>query len=188
MPDAAGGFSSSAVLPVLQQACARADLASDGAELLRLGENAIYQLACAPVVVRIARSADRPRRVERELCIARWLAAAQDPEPADLGDGVVGEFVAAHRAEGYAGLVSAQALAPLLGYLRGRGWWPSRSCRGRGPGSRRTGAFRRRESGPFRQRQVLWRHGPLRLRRSPSAQHGLAPGFSPGYQLAPSWQ
>ena len=79
VPDADAGFSSSAVLPALREACARAGFTSDGAELLRLGENAIYQVAAAPVVVRIARSADRLRRVERELCVARWLAAADVP-------------------------------------------------------------------------------------------------------------
>jgi Ser/Thr protein kinase RdoA (MazF antagonist) len=77
--DADGGFSSSAVLPILQQACQQAGLPSARAELLRLGENAIYQLASQPVVVRIARSADRMPRIERELCIARWLAAADVP-------------------------------------------------------------------------------------------------------------
>jgi Ser/Thr protein kinase RdoA (MazF antagonist) len=79
VPDAAAGFSSSAVLPTLREACTRAGFSSDGAELLRLGENAIYQLAAAPVVIRIARSADRMRRVEKELCVARWLAAADVP-------------------------------------------------------------------------------------------------------------
>lgn len=79
MPGAAEGFSSSAVLPVLHAACQQAGLDSDGAELLRLGENAIYRLASAPVAVRIARSADRLPRVERELCVARWLAAAKVP-------------------------------------------------------------------------------------------------------------
>jgi len=79
VPDAAAGFSSSAVLPTLREACARAGFSCDDAELLRLGENAIYQLAAAPVVVRIARSADRLRRVERELCVARWLAATGVP-------------------------------------------------------------------------------------------------------------
>src|SRR5216683_1263642 len=79
VPDAATEFSSSAVVPVLREACAQAGLTSDGAELLRIGENAIYQLATAPVVVRIARSADRLRRVERELCFARWLAAEDVP-------------------------------------------------------------------------------------------------------------
>jgi hypothetical protein len=70
------GFSSTAVLPTLKEAFTRAGLSSDGAELLRLGENAIYQLAADPVVVRIARSADRLPRVQRELCVARWLAAS----------------------------------------------------------------------------------------------------------------
>ena len=67
------------MLPTLREACEQAGLDSHAAELLRLGENAIYQLAAAPVVVRIARSADRLRRVEKELCVARWLAAANVP-------------------------------------------------------------------------------------------------------------
>jgi len=78
VPDAAAGFSSSAVLPTLRDACAQAGLSSEGADLLRLGENAIYQLA-VPVVVRIARSADRLPRVQRELCVARWLTASGVP-------------------------------------------------------------------------------------------------------------
>ena len=79
MPDAAAEFSSSALLPVLHEACAQAGLTSEGAEFLRIGENAIYQLASAPAVVRIARSADRLRRVELELCVARWLARGNVP-------------------------------------------------------------------------------------------------------------
>jgi hypothetical protein len=79
VPDAAAGFSSSAVRHVLHEACHQAGLSSDRAELLRLGENAIYRLAENPVVVRIARSADRLPRVERELCVARWLATADIP-------------------------------------------------------------------------------------------------------------
>jgi Ser/Thr protein kinase RdoA (MazF antagonist) len=78
-PGRAAGFSSSAVLPTLREACAQAGLASDGADLLRLGENAIYQLAATPVVVRIARSAERLPRVQKELCVARWLGAAGVP-------------------------------------------------------------------------------------------------------------
>jgi len=79
VPDAAAKFSSSAVLSTLRAACEQAGLDSDGAELLRLGENAIFQLASAPIVVRIARSADRLRRVQKELCVAQWLAAADVP-------------------------------------------------------------------------------------------------------------
>jgi Ser/Thr protein kinase RdoA (MazF antagonist) len=79
VPDATAEFSSSAIRHTLVQACTQAGLSSDGAELLRLGENAIYQLAHAPVVVRIARSADRLPRVQKELCVARWLAKAGVP-------------------------------------------------------------------------------------------------------------
>jgi hypothetical protein len=75
----AAEFSSSAALSVLQDACRQARLSSDDADLLRIGENAIFRLASGPIVVRIARSADRLPRVKRELCIARWLAAAQVP-------------------------------------------------------------------------------------------------------------
>ena len=75
----AAEFSSSAALSVLQGACRQARLSSDDADLLRIGENAIFRLASGPIVVRIARSADRLSRVKRELCIARWLAAAQVP-------------------------------------------------------------------------------------------------------------
>jgi aminoglycoside phosphotransferase (APT) family kinase protein len=79
VPDAAAEFSSSAGLPILRTACQQAQLGSDGAKLLRIGENAIFQLASAPVVVRISRSADRLPRVQREICVARWLAAAKVP-------------------------------------------------------------------------------------------------------------
>lgn len=79
MPNLTAEFSSSAAHPVLRKACERAGLDSDGAELLRIGENAIFQLARVPVVVRIGRSADRLPRVQREVCIARWLAAANVP-------------------------------------------------------------------------------------------------------------
>jgi integrase/recombinase XerD len=60
------------------------------------------------------------RQVHLMAHVSRWLAA-QDLEPADLGDCVVERFVAARRADGYAKYLSARALAPLLGYLRGLG-------------------------------------------------------------------
>ncbi|WP_399552424.1 hypothetical protein [Streptomyces sp. YIM 98790] len=40
---------------VLAQTCRAAGLDPSGAELLRLGSNAVYRLASAPVIVRIAR-------------------------------------------------------------------------------------------------------------------------------------
>jgi Ser/Thr protein kinase RdoA (MazF antagonist) len=64
---------------VLQRACREARLDGKGARLLRLGENAIYALASAPVIVRIARSADYLSDVRKELSVARWLASAGYP-------------------------------------------------------------------------------------------------------------
>jgi site-specific recombinase XerD len=52
--------------------------------------------------------------------VSRWLEA-DGLGPADLGEGVARRFAAARRADGYAAMRSASALAPLLGYLRGLG-------------------------------------------------------------------
>ncbi len=84
-PDAAEEFSSSSALPILREACRQAGLASDGAELLRIGENANFQLASAPIVVRISRPT---ACVTREPCVVRWLAAPEVPalDPRLLGD------------------------------------------------------------------------------------------------------
>lgn len=57
----------------MESASRAAGLSPDGAELLRLGENAIYRLAHGPVVVRIARSAASMGKAQRELCVAQWL-------------------------------------------------------------------------------------------------------------------
>ena len=50
--------------------------------------------------------------------LSRWLEA-QGLDPAALDERVAGQFLAARRADGYAALCSAKAVAPLLGYLRG---------------------------------------------------------------------
>lgn len=71
-------FSGESTRAVLTGACAAIGLNPDDAELLRLGENAIYRLACAPVVVRIA----RPRHGEdaaKEVAVAEWLAGSGVP-------------------------------------------------------------------------------------------------------------
>src|SRR5215831_5359209 len=48
---------------VLEEACSDAGLRSDGAELIRMGENALFRLPHDKVVVRIARGIDpRDRR------------------------------------------------------------------------------------------------------------------------------
>lgn len=67
------GFTSSVANSVLRSACALVGLNSDGARLLRIGENAIYVLDSKNIIVRVARSSDRMARVEKELCMSRWL-------------------------------------------------------------------------------------------------------------------
>jgi len=52
--------------------------------------------------------------------LSRWLEA-RGLGPAALDQRLAGQFLAARRADGYAALRSARAVAPLLGYLRGLG-------------------------------------------------------------------
>ncbi|MEU2085915.1 aminoglycoside phosphotransferase family protein [Streptomyces albus] len=61
-------------------ACAAVGLAGErDAALLRLGENALFLLPAAGVVVRVARSAAMAGKVAKELAVARWLAAQDYP-------------------------------------------------------------------------------------------------------------
>lgn len=59
---------------LLALAGARLDLPVETAVLVRLGENAIFQLPDASLAVRIGRSPDKVPVVARELCVTRWLA------------------------------------------------------------------------------------------------------------------
>lgn len=59
------------MLSVLKAACEKVGLDPDGAELLRLSENAIYKLP-GGVVVRISRPG-QPTAAQREVNVARWL-------------------------------------------------------------------------------------------------------------------
>lgn len=83
MNDRAAGtastFSSASTRAVLQQAAAAIGLNPAGAELLRLGENAIYRLCDAPVVMRIARGPEMWRDAAKEVAVAEWLAASGVP-------------------------------------------------------------------------------------------------------------
>lgn len=57
--------------PVLREACATAGLDYRGAELLRLGSNAVYRLASLPVIVRIARDPAVEAEMARAVGVAR---------------------------------------------------------------------------------------------------------------------
>ncbi|MEU1072431.1 MULTISPECIES: aminoglycoside phosphotransferase family protein [unclassified Streptomyces] len=75
----AAEFTAEAADAALQKACQRADLEPTGAELVRLGSNAVYRLAAVPVVVRIAREPDALGETERVVGLARWLEAERFP-------------------------------------------------------------------------------------------------------------
>ncbi|MEN2420156.1 aminoglycoside phosphotransferase family protein [Streptomyces rimosus] len=72
-------FTSGGAARVLAAACRRAGLDSDGARLIRLGENALFRLAAHPVVVRIARSREYLDAVQGEVRVSRWLSRTGFP-------------------------------------------------------------------------------------------------------------
>ena len=63
----------------LMEACAAAGLDPTDAELIRLGESAVFRLRTSPVVVRVGRSSSRLKEAEREVAIARWLTTERVP-------------------------------------------------------------------------------------------------------------
>ncbi|WP_338681999.1 aminoglycoside phosphotransferase family protein [Streptomyces acidiscabies] len=74
-----GGFTSAGAARVFRAACRTAGLDDRGAELIRLGENALFRLASAPVVVRVARGREWLTTARKEVAVARWLAAEGFP-------------------------------------------------------------------------------------------------------------
>ncbi|MGW3718416.1 aminoglycoside phosphotransferase family protein [Streptomyces sp. NPDC005133] len=72
-------FTSAGAAKVLRAACRQAGLDSDGASLIRLGENALFRLAAHPVVVRIARSTEYLESARGEVEVSRWLSREHFP-------------------------------------------------------------------------------------------------------------
>jgi aminoglycoside phosphotransferase (APT) family kinase protein len=76
---AADGFSAESAARALTVAGAETGLDVEGAQVLRLGENAIYRLRSVPLVARIARTIEYLPDVETEVAAARWLESEQFP-------------------------------------------------------------------------------------------------------------
>lgn len=79
-----GGGTGSATIPdaphaALHAVCAATGLDPTGARLIKFTNNAVFQLAQAPVVVRIAGSQTTRDRVPKVIAVARWLATHQMP-------------------------------------------------------------------------------------------------------------
>jgi aminoglycoside phosphotransferase (APT) family kinase protein len=77
--DRSDPFTSAEALATLEEACRDTALRCDGAELMRLGENAIFRLAHDQVVVRIARNLDVLGDAAKEVAVALWLREAGLP-------------------------------------------------------------------------------------------------------------
>lgn len=84
-------FTSAEARATLEEARQDAGLRSEDAELLRLGENAIFRLASDPVVIRIARSLDVLGDAQKEVAVASWLRDAGLPaaEPANYAQPII---------------------------------------------------------------------------------------------------
>ncbi|GHI07744.1 hypothetical protein Scel_60650 [Streptomyces cellostaticus] len=67
------GFTSARATRVMTAACRAAGLDDRGAELIRLGENALFRLASAPVIVRVARGEEWLPKARVEVAVSRWL-------------------------------------------------------------------------------------------------------------------
>jgi aminoglycoside phosphotransferase (APT) family kinase protein len=98
VPDGGGTeFTAEGLEPVLREACATVELDSRGAELMRLGSNAVYRLTSLPVIVRIARDPSVLAEMGRAVSVARWLETQDFPAmrvPASVAQPlVVGGFV-----------------------------------------------------------------------------------------------
>ncbi|MET8680930.1 aminoglycoside phosphotransferase family protein [Streptomyces sp. NPDC004647] len=80
------GFTSARAERLMSAACRAAGFASDGATLIRLGENALFRLEAHPVIVRIARSPEYLPSVRGEVDVSRWLAHEGFPAARVLDD------------------------------------------------------------------------------------------------------
>jgi hypothetical protein len=72
-------FSAGSTRRTLEVACGAVGVDARGAELLRLGENAIYRLRSVPLVARIARTVEYLPDIETEVAAASWLEAVEFP-------------------------------------------------------------------------------------------------------------
>ncbi|WP_414638594.1 phosphotransferase family protein [Actinophytocola sp.] len=77
--EATGQFAPANLAEALSAVCAAAGLDPAGAELLRCTNNAVFELATAPVVVRIVASNALRHRVDKVVRVATWLAEYDVP-------------------------------------------------------------------------------------------------------------
>ncbi|MFF4346300.1 hypothetical protein [Streptomyces sp. NPDC001530] len=120
-------FTADSLEAVLREACRTAELDPDGAELLRLGSNAVYRLSASPVIVRVARDHDALEEMERAVRVARWLEAEDLPatrvpagvtQPLMVGGRVVTFWESVQEHEEYGTVGGAGRSAPSAALAR----------------------------------------------------------------------
>ncbi|MFG2195774.1 phosphotransferase enzyme family protein [Streptomyces sp. NPDC048639] len=72
-------FDAEAAEEILKRACAAADVAPDGVEMLRFGDHAVFRIDGGRIVSRVGRSPDRLPSVRQEVAVAAWLATEEYP-------------------------------------------------------------------------------------------------------------
>jgi len=72
-------FNQKTAQAALVESCTSIGVDPSDAELLRLGENAVFRLSTRPAIARISRNGDRLPEAERLISVARWLAANDIP-------------------------------------------------------------------------------------------------------------
>ncbi|MFD8308097.1 phosphotransferase enzyme family protein [Streptomyces sp. NPDC059690] len=72
-------FDADAAGAILRKACDVANVDSDGIEMLRFGDHAVFRVDGGRIVSRVGRSPDRLPSVQREVAVAEWLAAEGYP-------------------------------------------------------------------------------------------------------------
>ncbi|MFG2377066.1 phosphotransferase enzyme family protein [Streptomyces sp. NPDC048504] len=80
------GFTSARATRVMAAACRAAGLDDTGAELIRLGENALFRLSSVPVIVRVARGEEWLSTARTEVVVSRWLAGEGFPSARIIED------------------------------------------------------------------------------------------------------
>ena len=79
-------FDGSAAHRVLVAAAAVVGIESDDAELVRLGDHAVFRLGAGSIIARVGRDSGRLVSVRREVAVGRWLASNDFPVPGLVGE------------------------------------------------------------------------------------------------------
>ena len=106
---------------VLSAACERVGLDPAGAELIRIGSNAVYRLK-DPVIVRITRDGESIENAQKQVAVARWLEAEVYPaaralhveQPVDVAGHVTTFWESASEREDYAPINHVAAIIRKL--------------------------------------------------------------------------